>query len=42
MLNLSMKGIASFVKAELAIKGASLLDLEDRMIVKHSGHPNLS
>ena len=42
MLNLSMKWIVSFLSVELAVKDASLLDLEDGMIVKHSGCPKLS
>ena len=37
-----MKWIASSESAELAVEDASLLDLEDGMIVKHSGCPKLS
>ena len=42
MLNLSIKWIASSKRAELAIENDSLLNLEDRMIVKHSGYSSLS
>ena len=39
---LEYKWIASSTSTELAIKDAFLLDLRDRMIVKHSGCPKLS
>ena len=42
MLNLSMKWIESSIIEKLAVKDASLLDLEDGMIVKHSGYLKLS
>ena len=42
MLTLSMKLIASSASTELAIEDTSLLDLEDRMLVKHTGCPKLS